>query len=111
MARKFYYDVYDEKLNRQIGAGLDNSEVRRLIGISNKANFADYADQERLVSKRYRITLSEGTESYEQRERNGVWAEWDKMCQVAQMIRDGKGKIVTEIVDGKRVKYTVPIGD
>jgi hypothetical protein len=97
------YSVLDIKDNKIIGSGLTNAQVREMLGISNSAMVNDYANVGIRYKYRYEIQKEEG------RTRNRkvtleLIKEWDDMCRAAELLRTGKGHIVTKRVNGKLIK-------
>lgn len=109
MPKQYLYNVFDNKTNKQIGTGITCTEVRELTN-AGKISLSNHVVYGYKINGRYSVTVSSNTIKENLKMKKELWDEWDKMFQVAQMIQNGKAKIVTEIVNGREVKYTVPIG-
>ena len=99
------YTVYDK--GKLIGKDILAGEVSRLTGV-NTSCLHRYKSGMTLYQGRYKII---GIDSGKPKGKIGnkysdeTINEWEEMRQAADLIRTGKGRIVTKRVKGKLVKY------
>ncbi len=110
----YKYNVY--KNENLLVEGLGRQELTKFTGISRGG--LDYLldqivnDEDRVSYKGYEIErhLCEDSKI----SNLGITAkhikEWNNMMMAAELLRQGQGRIVTKIINGKKVKVTVPNG-
>lgn len=106
-------DVFDVKEDKYLVKGISRQAVADMLGISRRAISECLARPVR-IQGRYEITRSESESNVLVKKDPKVSAdwckEWDEMTMAAELIRTGQGYITTKIIDGKKVKVTVPKG-
>ena len=104
-------DVFDVKENRYLVKGMSRQAVANMLDITRTTISVCLANQKRLQG-RYEITRSELESNVLIKKGNKLLKklldEWDEMTLAAELIRTGQGYITTKIVNGKKVKITVP---
>ena len=99
------YTVYDK--GKLIAKDILAGEVSRLTGINTSCLYR-YKSGKTLYQGRYKII---GTDDGKPKGKTGnkfsdeTIKEWEEMRQAADLIKTGKGRIVTERVKGKIIKY------
>lgn len=101
------YTVTDK--GKTIATGITRQQVMDLLNITTKA-VDYYTRKDSLYLKRYRIIQEDAPPKARPRSiTSDLKKEWDDMCKAAELLRTGKGRIVTKRADGKLVKYVEEI--
>ena len=97
------YKVIDTTVNKVIGEGLTHKELGKLLGVDG-ISASRYAITKTLLNNRYKIevdgTLGDNIYNFPPK----LLKEWDKVHEAAKLLKSGRGKIVTKIVEGKVIK-------
>jgi len=101
------YHVIDIKDNKTIGKGLSAGQVCKLIGMPNSQMVSNYANAGTRYKYRY-VIHKDGEDMQNRPARQKLTLDfikdWDNMCRAAELLRTGKGHIVTKRVNGKLIK-------
>ena len=101
------YTVTDK--GKPIATGITRQQVMDLLNITTKA-VDYYTRKDSLYLKRYRIIQEDAPPKAQPRNiTSDLKKDWDDMCKAAELLRTGKGRIVTKRADGKLVKYVEEI--
>lgn len=87
------------KSETKIAKNLLCGQVSGLIGIS-PGSVIQYADKNQLYKKEFKIVIDGCAE----RSLDDLEIRWEEMCKAARVLKNG-GKIVSKIVNGKKVRY------
>lgn len=98
------YTVLDQ--GKPIATKITSKQVAELLNMPSKAVY-NYASAGYTYNNRFTIDEDgEASVKKEQRITPSLVAEWDDMMKAAELIRTGKGRIVTKRVGKELVKYT-----
>jgi ABC-type uncharacterized transport system ATPase component len=101
-------DVFDTKEECYIMQNATREEIAERFNLT-KVNVSYNLKKGYRIGKRYKL-LRQGDNLNEYKtEQNypiDLTTKWNDICKAAELIRTGKGKIVTKMVNGKPVKYT-----
>jgi hypothetical protein len=88
-----------------IGIGLTPHEVSEITGLQTKA-VSQYSSRDYLYDGRYKV-IKDGEIDRTRTHKLDIdfIRDWDDMMQAAELIRAGRGRIVTKRRKGKIVKY------
>ena len=103
------YSVIDLKENKTIASGLTNAQVRELLGISNRAMVSNYANVGIKYKYRYEIRKDgevKRNDTIKQNQTLELKKGWEEMRKAAELLKTGRGRIVTKRVNGKLIRYT-----
>jgi hypothetical protein len=96
------YTVTDK--GKPIATGITRQQVMDLLNITTKA-VDYYTRKDSLYLKRYRIIQEDAPPKVHPRNITAdLKRDWDNMCRAAELLRTGKGHIVTKRVNGKLIK-------
>lgn len=94
MRRISKFRVHD-LVRDKIYSALDREIAMDLLGFSDKSQIYDAAIRNRLVANRYRVALvTDELEIDKAKLPDTLLKEWDNMRKAAQLVKDGKAKIV-----------------
>jgi hypothetical protein len=97
------YTVTDK--GKPIATGITRQQVMDLLNITTKA-VDYYTRKDSLYLKRYRIIQEDAPPKAQPRSiTSDLKKDWDNMRRAAELLRNGKGKIVTRRKNGKTIKY------
>lgn len=108
-------DVFDVKENKYLIKGITRQALSEMLDVTRNA-ISNYICTGKNLKGKYHITISEvqGTQEPVKVYANSfpvdLLKEWDEMTLAAELIRTGKGYIATRVVDGEKVKVTIPKG-
>lgn len=104
-------DVFDIEKDTYIAKGAPRQAVADMLNIT-RDTISNCLTTGRKLKRRYIITISESQNNISPKDSPKIpvalLKEWDEMTAAAELIRTGQGYITTKIVDGKKVKVTVP---
>ena len=103
------YSVLDTKENKIIGSGLIANQVCELIGIPSRQMVNNYSNRGSRYKNRYAIQ-KDGEDMQikpiSQKITLELKKKWEEMRKAAELLKTGRGRIVTKRVGKKLVKYT-----
>ena len=97
------YKVIDTTLNKVIGEGLVHKELGQLLGV-NGISASRYAITKTLLNDRYKIEVDGTLGGNKYNFPPKLLNEWNEVHEAAKLLKSGKGKMVTKIIEGKVIK-------
>jgi hypothetical protein len=106
------YSVLDIKENKTIGKGLSTNQVCKLIGMPNSQMVNNYANIG--THYKYRYAIQKDGEDMQiktisQKITLELKKEWEEMRKAAELLKTGRGRIVTKRKGGKIFRYVEEI--
>ena len=106
------YSVIDTSENKIIGSGLIANQVCKLIGMPNSQMVSNYANIG--THYKYRYAIQKDGEDMQiktisQKITLELKKEWEEMRKVAELLKTGRGRIVTKRKNGKTFRYVEEI--
>ena len=98
------YSVIDLKENKTIASGLTNAQVRELIGMANGAMVSNYANVG--IKYKYRYEIQKDGEV---KRNDAIKQKWEEMRKAAELLKTGRGRMVTKRKNGKIFRYVEEI--